>query len=222
MTATRTIHPHHLSTRIIAWTLHAICAVSLWATLAACHRTEKTHSILPDGCKLRAGDVVFRRGTGMTSRAVLTADVNGNYSHVGIVVDSAGQAMIVHAVPGEPDYAGDVDRVKMDTPSTFFSSAYASMGEICRPTNDTVAQGAARTALRLYRKGVLFDDEFNDKDTTKMYCTELIAYAFQHAGVDIVGKRRHKVDLAIIKAECILPSDIHASRHLRTIIMFHK
>ena len=67
-----------------------------------------------------------------------------------------------------------------------------------------------------------FDDDFDDSDTTKMYCTELIVYAFKQAGADISEGRRHKVDIPIIKADCILPSDIHSSPYLRTIIMFHK
>lgn len=55
---------------------------------------------MPDDCQLKTGDVVFRRGSGLTSHVVLAADVNGNYSHLGIVVDSAGIKMVVHAVPG--------------------------------------------------------------------------------------------------------------------------
>lgn len=177
---------------------------------------------MPASVKLHSGDVVFRRGMSLTSHAVIAADAQGNYSHVGIVVDSAGKKMIVHAVPGEPDFDGDVDRVKMDVPEKFFSSEYASKGEVCRPTDETMAAKAAQTALRLYNKRVLFDDDFDDSDTTKMYCTELIVYAFKHAGTDISEGRRHKVDIPIIKADCILPSDIHSSPYLRKIIMFHK
>ena len=44
------------------------------------------------------------------SQAVLLAEKDGAYSHTGIVVDSAGVLMIVHAVPGEPDFEGDEDR----------------------------------------------------------------------------------------------------------------
>lgn len=87
--------------------------------LASCGEKEQ-RSILPEGCELHAGDVVFRRGSGLTSHAVLAADRYGAYSHIGIVVDSCGVMMVVHAVPGEPDYEGDPDRVKMDTPKRFF------------------------------------------------------------------------------------------------------
>ena len=209
--------------------LHRNAAQATWAiglawlvmTVMSCSKSERSDSILPDDAILQTGDIVFRRGEGVTSRVVLAADAKGNYSHVGIVVDSAGCKMIVHAVPGEPDYDGDADRVKMDTPEKFFNSTRASKGEVCRPRNNIAAHKAAATALRMYRKGVLFDDDFDDKDTTKMYCTELIVYAFQLAGIDITEGRRHRVDLPIIKAVCIFPSDIYCSRHLRSIMKFH-
>jgi hypothetical protein len=57
------------------------------------------HSILPEGLQLREGDVVFRRGGGMVSHVVVAADREGNYSHVGIVVDSAGVPMVVSDLP---------------------------------------------------------------------------------------------------------------------------
>ena len=183
---------------------------------------KMVRSILPDTIRLRAGDIVFRRGEGMTSHVVLAADPHGNYSHVGIVVDSAGSPMIVHAVPGEADFDGDVDRVKMDKPEVFFSTEHAAKGEVCRPVDSMAARQAAATALRLYHKKVLFDDAFDDRDTTKMYCTELIAYAFRLAGIDLTEGRRHAVDLPIISTECILPSDIHSSRYMKTIVIFHK
>ena len=37
----------------------------------------------------------------------MAADRGGSYSHVGMVVDSCGVMMVVHAVPDEPDYEGD-------------------------------------------------------------------------------------------------------------------
>ena len=58
----------------------------------ACSNTGRMQSgtILPEDVELRAGDVVFRKGSGFTSQAVLIAEKGGAYSHTGIVVDSAG------------------------------------------------------------------------------------------------------------------------------------
>ena len=70
------------------------------------------------------------------------------------------------------------DRVKMETPEKFYSSINAKMGEVKRLRGDTAtAAKAARYALEAYRRGTLFDHGYDDSDTTKMYCCELIEYA---------------------------------------------
>ena len=193
-------------------------AVLLYRT---CRKSGSTvHSILPPTVQLHEGDVVFRRGGGMTSQAVLLADKNGYYSHCGIVVDSAGSMLIVHAVPGEPDYEGDPDRVKADRPATFFSSVYANAGEVCRTDNDTIARTAARTAWEIYRRGVLFDHDYNSNDTTLLYCTELVHLVYSEAGCTLCGAPTHRFDLPGLHCVCWLPSDLHASAHLRSIAKF--
>lgn len=191
------------------------------AMLASCAETEQ-RSILPEGCELRAGDVVFRRGSGLTSRAVLAADRNGAYSHIGIVVDSCGVMMVVHAVPGEPDYEGDPDRVKMDTPQRFFSSMNARIGEVKRLRGDSAtALRAARFAVDVYKRGTLFDHDYDDTDTTKMYCCELIDFVYRKAGRSLAGQKRHYFHLpGLNPIRCILPSDICNSGELDTVMSF--
>lgn len=187
-----------------------------------CMQKKTFRCILPDDFQLESGDVVFRRGGGLISHAVLAADVGGNYSHLGIVVDSAGVKMVVHAVPGEPDFDGDVDRVKMDTPDHFFSTQYTSIGEICRPRDPHVGKKAAEAAIWLYKRGALFDHDYDDKDTSKMHCTELVVYVYRKAGYELIGDERHNVDLPFFKAKCIFPSDIYSSDFLESKIMFHQ
>ena len=191
------------------------------AMLASCAETEQ-RSILPKGCELRAGDVVFRRGSGLTSRAVLAADRNGAYSHIGIVVDSCGVMMVVHAVPGEPDHEGDPDRVKMDTPQRFFSSMNARIGEVKRLRGDSAtALRAARFAVDVYKRGTLFDHDYDDTDTTKMYCCELIDFVYRKAGRSLAGQKRHYFHLpGLNPIRCILPSDICNSGELDTVMSF--
>lgn len=191
--------------------------LALWG----CTDTQPPHCIMPDECTLHTGDVVFRRGSGLTSRTVIALDEKGEYSHVGIVVDSAGVKMVVHAVPDEPDFEGDPDRVKMDTPEQFFSSVYAQMGEVCRPADSLAAQKAAEAALEVYHRHVLFDHSYDDTDTTRMYCTELVMYAYHKAGVELVGAEKHYVDIPMLKVECRFPSDILASDYLQSIYKFN-
>ena len=177
-------------------------------------------SLLPQDAELRPGDVVFRRGEGLTSQVVLVADREGEYSHTGIVVDSCGTLLIVHAVPGEPDFEGDPDRVKADRPERFFSSTYATIGEVCRPADSAIAVKAAEIAWQAYKRHTLFDHDYDDEDTTRLYCTELVAYAFSRAGQDIVEGRGHHINLPILQTDCVFPSDIYASEFLKTVIQF--
>ena len=195
------------------------CLTVFLGAISAC-QNERTHSMLPTDVTLKAGDVVFRSGRGIASLVVVAADLGGSYSHVGIVVDSCGVPMIVHAVPDEPDFDGDTDRVKMDSPDKFFGSERTTKGEICRPQDSIRAARAAGAALQVYRRGVLFDHDYDDSDTTRMYCTELVVYALQRAGFDLSSLPRQRVSLPVVKSDCVMPSAIHGLPFLTTVTEF--
>ena len=187
----------------------AIAAVVGLSTIGwSCGSTgdDDNVSIFPDSVDLRAGDLAFRCGGSFDSRAVMIADHGGNFSHVGVVVDDNGTKMIVHAVPDEPEFNGDVDRVKMETPQKFFIRKNAIYGQISRYPDSVVAKKAGEIALQVYRRGTLFDSEFNLDDTTRMYCTELILYSFDRAGAPLKIKPRHKAQW--MDYQSVMPSDI--------------
>lgn len=205
----------------------SLIVVSLFVLSACGDKTKKPSSnplhlktIMPKGLHLRQGDVVFRLGGGIMSSAVLEADPKGGYSHCGIVVDSAGTLMIVHAVPGEPDYEGDPDRVKMETPEKFFSTENAFKGEVRRPKDPEMADRAAQIALQTYKRHTLFDNDFNNEDTTEMYCTELVVHAFKQAGRPIVGKPEHFLNIPAMPITCWMPSDIYDSDFFKPVSRF--
>ena len=199
-----------------------ILTILLTTTIAisACYR-NKEHSLY-NGQELRAGDIVLRCGSGLTSRAVLVADNGGCYSHVGIVVDSSGVMMIVHAVPGEHDFPNDIDRVKMDDAKTFFLTTRTTNGRILRHSDSIVANKAAQAAHRLYKSSIIFDHEYNISDTAALYCSELVEYAYKQAGIpSITDFARHDVYLPVFQYEqVILPSDFINSKQLKTIAEF--
>ena len=177
-------------------------------------------TIFPSDIQLKTGDVVFRRGSGFTSQAVIIAEHGGAYSHVGIVVDSAGVPMIVHAVPGEPDYDGDEDRVKMDSPEAFFSKVRAQRGAVYRHADSIVAQRAAQEAFKSYRRGVLFDHDYDSSDTTKMYCTELVVYAYGKTPYPLTDVENEHLKLVGFETDCILPSALLKCKDLRKMKAF--
>ena len=216
----RTMRSHSLTTL----SLLLVCLLAM-----GCRRQPDNHkvvvinphtTILPKRVVLQEGDVVFRLGGGIMSSAVLEADPKGGYSHCGIVVDSAGTLMVVHAVPGEPDYEGDPDRVKMETPEKFFSTENAFKGEVCRPIDGDVGHKAAQVALRTYKRHTLFDNDFDNDDTTKMYCTELLVHAFKQAGRPIVGKPEHYLNIPAMPITCWMPSDIYESDFFKPVARF--
>lgn len=203
------------ATRVAAAVVMALC-------MAGCSR-EPAGTILPEGVELKPGDVVFRRGTGMVGRAVLFADAGGTYSHIGIVADSAGVAMVVHAVPDEPDYEGDPDRVKMERAEKFFSAVNAAEGCVMRPANAKAAKVAAGVAMAVYRRGALFDHDYNDADTTQMYCCELVEHAYRTAGWPLCGGGRHNFSVAGLRfRHVMLPSDFAASARLKLVAAFKR
>ena len=173
-------------------------------------------TIFPQDVELSPGDVVFRRGSGVTSHAVLLAEKGGAYSHVGIVVDSAGVPMVVHAVP----YEDDEDRVKMERPNEFFAPAKAQQGAVYRHRSSEVARQAAEAAVQMYRRGVLFDHDYNSSDTTKMYCTELVIFAYGKTQQPLPGLHPHHLHLVGFESDCFLPSDLQHCKDLKQVTTF--
>lgn len=151
----------------------------------------------------------------------MLADNGGTYSHVGIVADSAGVPVIVHAVPDEPDFPGDSDRVKMERPDKFFSSVNAGAGRVMRIADSGVAARASRVAVAVYMRGTGFDHDYDEADTVRMYCCELVEHAYSEAGMPLTGGRRHNVDLPGLRyRNVIYPSDFIRSSALRTVSEF--
>jgi len=202
--------------------MHRLLVLLLPLCMLACSDTDRMQggTILPDDVELKAGDVVFRRGAGFTSQAVLFADRGGAYSHTGIVVDSAGVLMIVHAVPGEPDFEGDEDRVKMERPEDFFHPMKALEGAVYRHADSCVARQAAMQALKIYRRHPLFDHDYDDTDTTQLYCTELVVYAYSHTDQPLKDVGHQHLHLVGFESDCILPSDVQKCSALKKMTTF--
>jgi hypothetical protein len=193
------------------------------ALLAACGggREKAVRDFAPIEAELQAGDIVFRRGTGMVSHAVLTADRGGAYSHTGIVVDDGGELKIVHVVPGEPDANGVKDRIKAELPEQFFALDHAIEGAVMRlQDEEDVAKRAARRALALVETGVAFDHDYDLTDTTRMYCTELLQFVFEREGCDLTDGARSHISIPGFAGDYILPTDIQDSPRVRPIYRF--
>ena len=170
------------------------------------------------------GDIVFRKGLSTKSNAVLYADKDGIYSHVGIIVKPEPDSgfVVIHITPGEREKEGKEDRIKMESLEQFFSPKRAENGAVVRLKDSLeYAEIAAKEALRLYQKGILFDHDYDLEDSTKMYCTELIWNAYLSGGKDITSGRRSEIENApIYSGTYIFPSDILKDDALTLIYQF--
>ena len=169
---------------------------------------------------LQEGDLAFRKGDGLTSRIILSIDKNSNYSHIGIVVKHNEKWKVIHAVPGEPDFEGDRDRIKMDDLQTYFSTNRALSGAIMRTENGSITKDVVHKAFDLYQRNILFDHNYNLEDSTKMYCTEFIHHIFKNSGLDLTEDRRSIINSFGSNTIYILPSDILKNSELKLIYNF--
>ena len=101
----------------VKWVVFIMLVVTI--ILSSCQRNVVTEDdvnawIEQVSPRLRQGDLVFRKGNGVAGHVVIMAGGSAEaYSHIGIVAckdDSSGW-FVCHAVPGEPDCKGYIDRV---------------------------------------------------------------------------------------------------------------
>lgn len=167
---------------------------------------------------LQDGDLLFRLGTGYAGRVVSSLDRVGNYSHVGIVVDVDGEWRVVHAVPYEPEFKGDIDRVKCEELESFLGRYSNSDFGLYRVQIEAHKKsGVVRHALRLSEKMVPFDHDYNLEDTTQLYCTELVEYLYSLVGYSLSEGRRTEVTFPSLSGSYIFPSDLTQSSILKPI-----
>ncbi len=161
---------------------------------------------------LQSGDLLFRRGTGLAGHVVATLDKEGHFSHVGLVVGDTTDWRVVHAVPYEPEFEGDFDRVKCEPVADFLGRYPSAEFGLYRPLVEPQAlERITRHALRLSRERVPFDHDYNTEDTTRLYCTELIEYLFHLEGYSLSEGRRTEINLTGFAGSYIFPSDVTQS-----------
>lgn len=167
---------------------------------------------------LEPGDVIFRRGVGPVSAAILAAGERSDYSHVGVVVVHGGRVSVVHAVPAEAP--GEFDAAKIEPLSTFLQPSRASRFVIYRLDGGRIdhakwrATQAAAAAEVMARLAVPFDYDFDLSTPGALYCTELVLRAYARAGVDleVTGSR-----LPLLHQAIVLPRDLLRSPLLRKV-----
>ncbi len=179
--------------------------------LGGCRPSEVAAAPLLPVTDLQEGDLAFRCGQGFFSHAVTSAEEDPQYSHVGLLVREGDAWMVVHAVPAEPDFAGDFDRVKADSLTVFFSPGRAVRGCLVHTgLEDSLKLSCLREwALGLARDSVRFDASFSLADSSRLYCTELVWRLYRRCGTDLSEGRRRNLDVFRIHGECLLPEHLY-------------
>ena len=187
-----------------------ILGTMLCLLMAACSKSANTtERVQYDTVGLRNGDLLFRNGCGYESHVVTNMSA-GDYSHIGIAYRTVEGWCVIHAVPGEAE-EGEPELLKCESIAEFYRCDRAKAGACARVhCADSLADAAARHAMRLVERRVEFDNDYDLEDSSQLYCTELVRLVYADCGVDLCEERRHKAPI-IAKGEVIYPEDIWKS-----------
>lgn len=169
--------------------------------------------------ELQPGDLVFRKGTSLSSRAVLAADGASPYSHVGIADLEDGELYVIHAAPGEDSEASEP--LLRESLADFLGPERAIAGAVYRPVEDgEIGTLAARAARSYFERGLVFDPKLDLESSEALYCTELVWKAHLDAGYDLMDSQPSEFETFLIRGPVILPSDLLGSSKIRPIHVF--
>ena len=168
---------------------------------------------------LQNGDLIFRRGRSVESHVVLASDHKSNFSHVGIIYIENHVPFVIHAVPGENK--GGKDYIKKELVEDFLLPDKASEFAIYRTDfPQEINDQAAINAHLYYLHKLIFDDKYDLSTDDKLYCTELIIKAFQHARQNTWNINTTTLNILFGNIEIIMPGNFIENQHLHPIINF--
>lgn len=200
--------------------LCCLCTL-VFISLLACRPTvDDSQKLGSRRSELRNGDLLFRRGGSTASLFVAAVDMDGFYTHVGLLVEQDGELMALHSVPDEAA-EGEIDMVKIEPIDDFYRGSRALNGAIYRTS---LSRDSLRIvtgeALRLLAKGVPFDSEYNLADSSSLYCTELLEVVFGSVGYGLSAGNYTFYDMGLFYGDHLLPSDLLKNGDLTLIHSF--
>ncbi|NTV19135.1 MAG: hypothetical protein HGA83_06880 [Bacteroidales bacterium] len=171
-----------------------------------------------DEDNIKNGDIVFQRGLNALSRFVVSVDDGAVYSHVGIVYKSSAGTFVIHVLP---DNDGETDAVvQIEAIGDFLSPHNTSQYAIYRYRDECskISEQAAASALFLFRDRCGYDYKFDYRDHDRLYCTELVWYAYKNANIDLIDGRFEYVSFPFYKKRYILVSGLLKSEYLKLVM----
>jgi hypothetical protein len=162
-----------------------------------------------EAAEFAPGDLIFRRGRSLVSRAVLAVDGGSEYSHVGLISIVDGKAWVLHAIP--PEEPAQKGGVIAEPLSVFLAPEKATAAGLYRVRTAGAAAAAERVAWGFVRAHIPFDSAFDLSTPNELYCTEMVWRAYREGGIDLappVPGRQEKY---------LLPGRLLQSPYLRRI-----
>jgi len=161
---------------------------------------EKLSSIV-----FQDGDLVFRRGRSVESFAIYLADRDHDFSHIGMVVMDHAKPFVIHAIPGEP---GERTSMVVNEPvQSFLNEKKASHWAVYRSRfPEKKAHLAASKAKDFYNRRLVFDDNYDLKTDSRLYCSELVLKAYQTIGLDLGHYPERELKFVMGSKKILFPS----------------
>lgn len=178
-----------------------------WAVFFCAASVAQPPALPPEA---QAGDLIFRTGTENVSHAVMAID-QGLYSHVGLLVGSAGHWQVLHATPAERP--GSPDAVVLDALSFYLHPQRASTFQVFHVQGTQAAQRQQVVDWALAQQGRRFHILDSSLGT---YCTTLVWDAWMQADVDLQVQFTH-LALPLLSGNYLLPSALAASPRLQAL-----
>lgn len=130
----------------------------------------------------REGDLVFRTGRDVMARLVLTQGDSVRYSHVGVLVGTAGKWSVVSSMPAEGAFRGGVATEPL---ASFAGREKARAVGFWRFGALDPQAREVFVAHVLAQRGRPFDAGFRYGEDSSLYCTELVMKGLAAAGQDL-------------------------------------
>lgn len=155
------------------------------------------------------GALIFRRGKGTEAGAVVMAERNGLWSHVGIIASGPHGVTVIHAVPAEEE--GKPDVVKEDRLEYFLANERATHAAVMLVKG--VGEKEAETVVKAARRmiGMPFGIHPDAADAKgEIYCTTLVEAAWKTAGITLTHQR-DIINMPFVGGAYLLPDTLAAS-----------
>jgi len=143
----------------------------LYLTWSCTSPTNTTDLFFYSTDSIRSGDIVLRKSFGLISEVVV-AKLNDtlDVSHCGIIMkDSSGIFKVIHSLSKK---VSDVDGIQICSLADFMNDSQLETVKIVRYKYGE-SYKIAEWAKSYLNREVPFDEQFNSKDTTALYCSEL-------------------------------------------------